>query len=101
MYQYDVIKAIKEKTGYPQKYIKVALDAFEETLFEALVRKEEVRPFRGLVFFVKDYEDKERMNPRTGDMILCPSRSVARAKFTRSMIDRINDRIQNEKAEDK
>lgn len=76
----DVVKRIAEKTGSSQKDAETHLNAFLETVRDAMRTGEEVRLIGFGSFAVQDVAAREGVNPRTREKIHIPAGK--RVKFS-------------------
>lgn len=76
----ELVKAIAEKTGVTQATAKKCLNAFLETVKEALRKKEEVRLVGFGTFKIVKRNEKKGKNIRTGETITIPAKEVVKFK---------------------
>lgn len=79
----DIVQIISEKTGFVRDDIATIVDAFLETVKESIIdgKHIEIRGFGTMK--VKDRKKTVARNPRTGDKVNIPARTVPTFKFSK------------------
>ena len=81
----EFISALAEKTNLMKKDIDSMLDAFFETIGEALKQGDDVR-FTGFgSFAVSKQPERTGRNPRTGERIKIPAKNMPKFKAGRNL----------------
>lgn len=94
--QEQIIREIKDKTGFSIAALKEAFDALEEVLIEhmqtaTLEQPSEVRLFHGWKIGAKKWPEREMKDPRNGEKILTPERLTPYCSFSIGFRDKINE----------
>ena len=77
----ELIREMAEKTGFTLKDAGLALDAFMETVTEALKNDEKIQISGFGTYEVKAKEAREGINPKTGEKIKIPATRTPVFKF--------------------
>ena len=81
----ELIGALSEKTKMPKKEAEKVLNAFVDSVSEALVKGEKIQLIGFGTFDVKKREARTARNPRTGDEI-----TIAASKTPKALKDKVN-----------
>lgn len=79
----EIVQSISEKTGFVREDIATIVDAFLETVKESIVEGKhiEIRGFGTMK--VKERKETVARNPRTGEKVIIPKRTVPTFKFSK------------------
>ncbi|MDD4569386.1 MAG: HU family DNA-binding protein [Tepidanaerobacteraceae bacterium] len=86
----DLISVMAEKSGMTKKDSEKALNAFIETVEEALVKRDKVQLVGFGTFEVRERSARKGRNPQTGEEIDIPAASVPAFKAGKALKDSIN-----------
>lgn len=86
----ELITVIAEKSGLTKKDSEKALNAFIETVEEALMKKDKVQLVGFGTFEVKHRGPRKGRNPQTGEEIDIPAANVPTFKAGKALKDSIN-----------
>ena len=86
----DLISAMAEKSGMTKKDSEKALNAFMETVEEALVKRDKVQLLGFGTFEVRDRSARKGRNPQTGEEIDIPAARVPAFKAGKALKDSVN-----------
>lgn len=97
----DIVNELHEKTGYYKKAIYVLLKAYGEVvlrLLDNVTEDEEVviQLVEGIRVGVKVVPQRERVDPRTYDTILCEPTIKPFAKFSKNFRHKLNQKYKSE-----
>ena len=97
--QDQIIRQVKEKTGYSLKDLKEAFDALEEVLLENMLSAtdespSEIRLFHGWKIGAKVLPEREAVDPRNGEKIITPRKFSPYCSFEQYYRQKIN-KIEN------
>lgn len=98
MYKKDLIKVAAAKSGLSEAQMKEALDAMLEVIGEALQAGERVQLTGFGTFNVSERKARTGRNPRTGEPIEIPARTVPTFKAGKGLKDAVNPEPKSEKA---
>ncbi len=88
----EIIKRVSKKTGIPQYDCNRVIDAFQDTIVDALADGEKV-VLRGFISFEpRTYAEREGYNPNTGEMEKFESVRTAICKLGKTAKQIINER---------
>lgn len=76
----QLIKRISDSTGYTQKQVSEIVDGFSTEVLEAISQGLEVRLTGFLTIGSKDRKARSGRNPKTGEVINIPAKSVPSLK---------------------
>ena len=76
----DFCKLYSDKTGVTQRDAAIYVDAFRDTLAEALLKDGTVRLKNFMSVELVDVPEREGRNPRTGEMLTLPDHKRAKIK---------------------
>ena len=76
----ELINAIAEKSGLSKSDSKKAIDAFEESVKDALKSGDKVALIGFGTFSVKETKERQGINPSTKKQITIPAKKVAKFK---------------------
>jgi len=93
--QDQIIREIKERTGFSIGALKEAFDALEEVIIEhmqtaTLEQPSEIRLFHGWKLGAKRWPDREMIDPRNGEKIISPEKITPYCSFSIGFRDKIN-----------
>ena len=91
----QLIRMIRDETGYTLKDITIVLTALEEIFFDNLIKEEEIQLFKGLVFSILEKRSRLGVDPKTGKPMMIPARFTPKARFTRTALDKINKSVKS------
>lgn len=86
----ELISAMAEKSGMTKKDSEKALNAFVESVEEALVKRDKVQLVGFGTFEVRERSARKGRNPQTGEEIDIPAASVPAFKAGKALKDSIN-----------
>ncbi|NPV44015.1 DNA-binding protein HU [Koleobacter methoxysyntrophicus] len=86
----ELIASIAEKSGLTKKDSEKALNAFIESVEEALVKGDKVQLVGFGTFEVRERSARKGRNPQTGDEIDIPAASVPAFKAGKALKDKVN-----------
>lgn len=72
----ELVDAVAEKTGLSKKDVAGALDAFQDVVGEALVKRDKVALVGFGTFQTSDRKARAGINPKTGEKIQIAARTV-------------------------
>lgn len=81
----DLISAIAEKTGMKKVEVEKTLDAFKETIVDALKKDDQVVMLNFGTFSVGNRSARTSINPATKEKIDIPARKVGKFKFSNTV----------------
>ena len=76
----DFCKLYSDKTGVTQRDAAIYVDAFRDTLAEALLKDGPVRLKNFISVELVDVPEREGRNPRTGEMLTIPDHKRVKIK---------------------
>ena len=76
----DFCKLCSDKTGVTQRDAAIYVDAFRDTLAEALLKDGTVRLKNFMSVELVDVPEREGRNPRTGEMLTIPDHKRVKIK---------------------
>lgn len=76
----DFCKLYSDKTGVTQRDAAIYVDAFRDTLAEALLKDDTVRLKNFMSVELVDVPEREGRNPRTGEMLTIPDHKRVKIK---------------------
>ena len=85
MNQKELVKVTAEKLEKPQKAVGEIVEAFLETLTEALADGETVSLVGFGKFVITEVEEKEARNPRTGETVVVPAHNMLSFKASSAL----------------
>ena len=86
----ELIASIAEKSGLTKKDSEKALNAFIESIEEALAKGYKVQLVGFGTFEVRERSARKGRNPQTGDEIDIPAASVPAFKAGKALKDKVN-----------
>jgi DNA-binding protein HU-beta len=86
----ELIGALSEKTKMPKKEAEKVLNAFVDSVSEALVKGEKIQLIGFGTFDVKKREARTARNPRTGDEITIAASKTPYFKAGKALKDKVN-----------
>ncbi|WP_422448460.1 HU family DNA-binding protein [Thermoanaerobacterium sp. DL9XJH110] len=86
----DLISIMAEKSGLTKKDTEKALNAFVETVEEALAKRDKVQLVGFGTFEVRERSSRKGRNPQTGEEIDIPAASIPAFKPGKALRDNIN-----------
>lgn len=78
----ELIKEIASRTGLSQAKTKETLNAQEAIIIETMQKGEKVSLVGFGTYEAVDREARERRNPQTGEMKMCPAYKAPKFKFS-------------------
>ncbi|MGF1506711.1 MAG: HU family DNA-binding protein [Chloroflexi bacterium] len=90
MYKKDLVKAAAAKAGLSEAQMKTALDAMLEVVSEALQAGERVQLTGFGTFNVSERKARTGRNPRTGEPLHIPARTVPTFKAGKGLKEAVN-----------
>ncbi len=90
MNKVELINTLAEKTGYTKKDTKTFLETMQEVIYETLRKGEEVKLVDGVTLITKQNAETVRRNPKTGENVTVPAKTVPKAKFGKAIKDYLN-----------
>ncbi len=72
----ELVDAVAEKTGLSKKDVAGAIDAFQEVIGDALVKRDKVALVGFGTFQTSDRKARAGINPKTGEKIQIAARTV-------------------------
>lgn len=85
----DIAKAIAEKLGLSQGQAKEVIQRVFDGITETLVKDGQIELRNFGVFKVKKRKPRKGRNPRTGEKVLVPERTVVTFRAGREMQERV------------
>ena len=76
----EFCKLYSDKTGVTQRDAAIYVDAFRDTLAEALLKEGTVRLKNFMSVVLVDVPEREGRNPRTGEMLTIPDHKRVKIK---------------------
>lgn len=86
----DIVAEVAQKTGMSKKDAEKALNAFIETVSEALQNGDKVQLVGFGSFEVRDRAPKEGINPQTGAKIMIPASKHPVFKAGKALKDKVD-----------
>jgi len=86
----ELINSMAEKTGLPKKEAEKALNAFMESVEEALINGDKIQLVGFGSFEVKDRAERKGRNPQTKEEITIPASRVPVFKVGKALKDAVN-----------
>lgn len=86
----ELIAAIAEKTGFTKKDTGVMVDAFVDSIVEALARREEVKLVGFGTFTTAERAPRECRNPQTGETFMSEAKVAPKLKFGKAVKEAVN-----------
>ena len=86
----DIAKAIALETGLPQTQVKDVLQRLFDGIIDLLVEEGRLELRNFGVFEIRRRKARKARNPRTGEKVMVPAKSVATFKPGREMENRIS-----------
>jgi len=87
----ELIEAMASKSGLTKKDTTLALDAFTQTVTEALSKKDSVALIGFGTFSTSQRAAREGRNPSTGDVVQIPATTLAKFKVGKILKDSVRD----------
>ncbi|NLU10812.1 MAG: HU family DNA-binding protein [Tepidanaerobacter acetatoxydans] len=87
----ELITAMAEKSGLTKKDSEKALNAFIESVEEALMKRDKVQLVGFGTFEVRERSSRKGRNPQTGEEIDIPAASIPAFKAGKALKDSINN----------
>ncbi len=93
----DLIKVISDETGILRKDTAIIVDAFLDTVKNSIIEGKHIE-IRGFgTYNLKTRKPRSGRNPKTGERIPVPERTVATFKFSRSFNDEVMEAVNKNK----
>ena len=89
----ELINSMAEKTGLPKKEAEKALNAFMESVEEALINGDKIQLVGFGSFEVKDRAERKGRNPQTKEEITIPASRVPVFKVGKALKDAVNNMV--------
>ncbi|KYO67370.1 MULTISPECIES: HU family DNA-binding protein [Thermovenabulum] len=86
----DLVSAMAEKSGLTKKDAEKALNAFIDSVMEALSKKDKVQLVGFGTFEVRERSARKGRNPQTGEEIDIPAANIPVFKAGKALRDGIN-----------
>ncbi|MGB9813777.1 MAG: HU family DNA-binding protein [Thermovenabulum sp.] len=86
----DLVSAMAEKSGLTKKDAEKALNAFIDSVTEALAKKDKVQLVGFGTFEVRERSARKGRNPQTGEEIDIPAANIPVFKAGKALRDGIN-----------
>lgn len=88
----DLSAVLSKKTGFTKEQCKKCIDAFEESVVEALKSEEGKLSLLGFMS-LESYTRKESegRNPRTGEKMVIPKKVMVRFKTGKTLSEKLNE----------
>ena len=86
----DFIEKYAEKTGVSKKAAGEYVEAFLETVEEALTAETNVQFVGWGTFEVKETAERKGRNPKTGEEITIPAKKAVKFKVGKKLQDKVN-----------
>lgn len=96
MTKLEVATELKERTGISQKQAIEAVELFLDSIKEALKTGEKVSLVGFGTFYLKEKSERNGRNPRTGEKIRIPPKSIVTFKPGKEFRDLVNAMLENE-----
>jgi DNA-binding protein HU-beta len=81
----ELIEAIGQRAGVPKKMAQQMLDVTVSVIREALISGEKVKVDGLGIFYVKQYEARLAVNPKTGTRMMLHPRKVVRWRIAKDL----------------
>ena len=91
-----VAARLRQSTGLPEEEAEIALETVLTCIKESLTRGEDVKLFRFGTFAVKKRRARIGRNPRTGESIKTPAKSVAIFRSGQIFYDQLQESLMDE-----
>ncbi len=85
----ELVDAMAEKTGLSKKDVVVAVDAFQEVVTDALVKREKVALVGFGTFQTSDRSARAGINPKTGEKIQISARTVPKFVVGKALKEKV------------
>lgn len=85
----ELVDAMAEKTGLSKKDMVAAVDAFQEVVTDALVKREKVALVGFGTFQTSDRSARAGINPATGEKIQIAARTVPKFVVGKALKDKV------------
>ena len=86
----ELVEQIAKEVELPKVQVAKLVDAFTETIINALKNGDDVRLVGFGSFSVTDRKAREGKNPQTGEKIKIPAKKVAKFKPGQNFADQVN-----------
>lgn len=87
----ELVAKMSEKTGLRKSHAEKALQAFVESITEALEKGERIAIPQLGVFHVKERAERTGRNPKTGKEIIIPAKKVVKFTASKALQKAVND----------
>lgn len=88
----EIITNVSNKTGYSKTDCEKIVDAFSESISEALVNGEKVIIKGFMSFEITERPERKGRNPKTGELTTFPPVKSVNCKIAQAIKDKINDK---------
>ncbi|MEE8325001.1 MAG: HU family DNA-binding protein [Candidatus Humimicrobiaceae bacterium] len=85
----ELVDAVAEKTGLSKKDVAGAIDAFQEVIGDALVKRDKVALVGFGTFQTSDRKARAGINPKTGEKIQIAARTVPKFVVGKALKEKI------------
>ncbi len=85
----ELVDAMAEKTGLSKKDVVAAVDAFQEVVTDALVKREKVALVGFGTFQTSDRSARAGINPKTGEKIQISARTVPKFVVGKALKEKV------------
>jgi DNA-binding protein HU-beta len=85
----ELVDAMAEKTGLSKKDMVAAVDAFQEAVTDALVKREKVALVGFGTFQTSDRKARAGINPKTGEKIQISARTVPKFVVGKALKEKV------------
>lgn len=89
MLKNEFLNELSDKSGFTKKDSAAFLEAFIEAVKEALENGEDVKLVGFGTFKSTLVEERERRNPKTQEIMICPEKRTVKFKFSKAFVDSI------------
>ena len=87
----EFIAAVSDRCAITKKDAENIVNNIREIIFDTLVSGEKIQLIGFGSFEVHERQERECINPKTKEKILCPAAYVPVFKMSKSLKDRVND----------
>jgi len=91
MNKVEIIDAIAAKAEINKKDARIALDAFQEVVTDAMVKGEKVALTGFATFETVEVAEKECRNPQDGSKIIVPKHNKVKVKVGKGLKNAVNE----------
>ncbi len=93
MTKLEVATTLRERTGLSQKQALECVEIFLDSVKESLKAGEKVSLVGFGTFYLKEKNERKGRNPRTGEQIMIPSKSIVSFKPGKEFREQVNGEV--------